>query len=187
MKTAQEIRSGNTIKIGNDVLIVLKSEFNKSGRNAAVVKFKFKNLITGQISETVLKAADKVDDVRLDRRTMQYLYNDGEAYHFMDQTSFEQIPLTKEDLGDAVNYLKDEMNIDVLLYEEKPVGVELPTIVEREVTYTEPGLRGDTSGKVTKPATIDTGYELQVPIFVNIGDVIRIDTRTGEYMDRVNK
>lgn len=184
MKTAQELKAGNTLKVGNDVLLVLKSEFSKSGRNAAVVKFKFKNLITGQISETVMKASDKLDDVRLDRRVMQYLYNDGDQYHLMDQENYEQIGLTADDLGDSVNFLKEQMNIDVLLYEGRPVGVELPNTVDREVTYTEPGLRGDTTGNVTKPATIEGGYELQVPIFINIGEMIRIDTRTGQYLER---
>ena len=184
MRIAQEFKAGSTIKIGNDVLLVLKSEFSKSGRNAAVVKFKFKNLITGQISETVMKAADKIDEVRLDRRVMQYLYNDGEQYHFMDQENYEQIGLTDNDLGDSVNFLKEEMNIDVLLYEGRPVGVELPNHVDREVTYTEPGLRGDTTGNVTKPATIEGGYELQVPIFINISESIKIDTRTGLYLER---
>jgi elongation factor P len=186
LKTAQEISSGNIIKIGEEVFIILKATYNKSGRNSAVVKFKMKNLITGQIKEDVMKAADKLEDIRLDKKTMQFLYEVGGDYNFMDQETFEQIALTADDLGDSTNYLKEEMFIDILLYEERPVGVELPNSVEREVTYTEPGLRGDTTGKVLKPATIETGYELSVPLFVNIGDVIRIDTRNGEYLERVN-
>jgi elongation factor P len=186
LKTAQEVSTGNILKIGTDIFIILKATYNKSGRNSAVVKFKMKNLITGQIKEEVVKAGDKLEDIRLDKKTMQFLYEVGGDYNFMDQETFEQIDLTADDLGDAVNYLKEEMFIDVLLYEERPVGVELPNSVEREVTYTEPGLRGDTTGKVLKPATIETGYELNVPLFVNIGDIIRIDTRNGEYLERVN-
>ncbi|MBZ4683713.1 MAG: translation elongation factor [Fusobacteriales bacterium] len=187
MKTAQEFSSGNIIKMGNDVFFILKATFNKSGRNAAVMKFKLKNVITGQIKEEVVKAGDKFDDIRLDKKAMQFLYEMDGDYNFMDQETFDQIALRKEDLEDAPKYLVEEMVIDVLFYEGKPVGIELPTTVEREVTYTEPGLRGDTTGKVMKPATIETGYELQVPLFVNIGDVIKIDTRNGEYVERVNK
>jgi len=187
MKTAQEFSSGNIIKMGEDVFIIQKAAFSKSGRNAAIVKLKMKNLITGQVKEDVVKASDKFDDVRLDKNTMQFLYMSDDEYNFMDNETFEQIAFRADDLGDALNYLIEEMTLDILFYEGKPVGVEVPRTVERAVTYTEPGLRGDTTGKVTKPATIETGYELQVPLFVNIGDVIRIDTRTGEYMERVNK
>lgn len=187
MKVAQEIRSGNTIKIGDNPFIILKAEFNKSGRNSAVMKFKMKNLMTGQITETVMKAADKIEDIRLDRKNTKYSYSTGDSYVFMDQETWEEIYLTNEDLGDSLNYLEEEMDLDVIFYESTPVGVELPTFVEREVTYCEAGLRGDTTGKVTKPATISTGYELQVPIFVNQGDWIKIDTRTGDYMERVKK
>lgn len=186
MKTAQEFSSGNIIKMGEEVFIIQKAAFSKSGRNAAVVKFKMKNLITGQIREEVVKAADKFEDVRLEKNTMQFLYALDDEYNFMDNETFEQIAFREDDLGDALNYLVEEMNLDILFYEGKAVGVEVPRVVEREITYTEPGLRGDTTGKVTKPASISTGYELQVPLFINIGDVIRIDTRTGEYMERVN-
>ena len=159
MKIAQELRAGSTIKIGNDPFVVLKAEYNKSGRNAAVVKFKMKNLISGNISDAVYKADDKMDDIKLDG----------------------------EDLGDALNYLEEEMPLDVVYYESTAVAVELPTFVEREVTYTEPGLRGDTSGKVMKPARINTGFEVQVPLFVEQGEWIKIDTRTNEYVERVKK
>ncbi len=187
MKVAQELRSGNTIKIGNDVFMVLKSEFNKSGRNAAVMKLKMKNLLNGAITETVMKAADKVDDVRLDRKKTKFSYENGDTFVFLDQESWEEISLTKEDLGDATNYLEDEMELDVIFYEGTPVGAELANFVEKEVVYCEEGLRGDTTGRVTKPAQINTGYEVQVPIFVNQGDWIKIDTRTHEYVERIKK
>lgn len=125
-----------------------------------------------------------MDDIILDRNQMQFLYETDGEYNFMDQETFEQIALTEEDLGDAKNFLEEEMIIQVLMYEGTPVGVELPNTVVREVTYTEPGLKGDTIGRATKPATVSTGYTLQVPLFVAIGDKIEIDTRTGEYIGR---
>ena len=131
-------------------------------------------------------ATELMDDIILDRNQMQFLYETDGEYNFMDQESFEQITLSAEDLGDAVNFLEEEMIIQVLMYEGTPVGVELPNTVIREVTYTEPGLKGDTIGRATKPATVSTGYELQVPLFVAIGDKIKIDTRTGEYIERAN-
>ena len=185
MKLAQDLRQGNVVKIGNDPYVILKAEYNKSGRNASVVKMKLRNLITKQGIENVFKAADKFEDIRLDQRQMQYLYASGDDYTFMDQESYDQIEISKDVLGDALNFLEEQMVIDVVLYEGSPVGVELPTSVERVIAYTEPGLRGDTSGKALKTAKLDSGYELQVPLFCEIGERIRIDTRTGEYVERV--
>lgn len=185
MKTAREIKAGNTIKVGSDVFIILKSEFNKSGRNSAVMKFKMKNLISGAVMESVYKADDKMDDVRLDRRKMKYLYVEGNSYSFQDQESWDQVDLTEDDLGDSINFIVEEMDIDVIFYEGRAVGVELPNSVDRPIEYTEPGVRGDTTGRVLKIAKLANGYEVQVPLFCEIGDVIRIDTRTGEYLERV--
>ncbi len=187
MKIAQELRAGNTIKLGNDVFIILKTEFNKSGRNAAVCKMKMKNLLNGAVTETVLKASDKVDDIRLDKKKTKFSYENGDTYVFLDQETWEEISLTKEDIGDTVNYLEDEMELDVVFYEGTPVGTEIATYIEKEIVYTETGVRGDTTGRVTKAAQINTGYEIQVPIFCNQGDWIKIDTRTGEYLERVKK
>lgn len=185
MRIAQEFRNGNVIKMGEEIFTVLKTQFHKSGRSSAVVKFKLKNLITGQISETSVNATDKFDDIRLDRRNMQFLYENDGMYSFMDQETFDQLELSEEDLDESAKYLIPEMVIDVMLYGEKPVGVELPTTIERKVEYTEPGLRGDTTGRVTKPATIEGGFEVQVPLFVDMGDMIKIDTRDGSYLERV--
>ena len=187
MKIAQELRAGSTIKIGNDPFVVLKAEYNKSGRNAAVVKFKMKNLISGNISDAVYKADDKMDDIKLDKVKAIYSYQNGDSYIFSNPETWEEIELKGEDLGDALNYLEEEMPLDVVYYESTAVAVELPTFVEREVTYTELGLRGDTSGKVMKPARINTGFEVQVPLFVEQGEWIKIDTRTNEYVERVKK
>lgn len=187
MKIAQELRSGSTIKIGNDPFVVLKAEYNKSGRNAAVVKFKMKNLLNGNISDAVYKADDKMDDIRLEKVKATYSYNDGGDFYVFSDPEWNQIELREEDLGDALNYLEEGMELEIVYYESTPVAVELPTFVEREVVYTEPGLRGDTSGKVMKPAKINTDFEIQVPLFVEQGEWIKIDTRNNEYVERIKK
>ncbi|MCQ8212491.1 MAG: elongation factor P [Cetobacterium sp.] len=187
MKTAQELRAGSTVKIGNDPYVILKAEYNKSGRNAAVMKYKMKNLLNGNISDAIYKADDKMDDIRLDKVKAVYSYNDGDFYVFSNPETWDQIELKDEDLGDALNYLEESMELEVVYYESTPVAVELPTFVERQVTYTEPGLRGDTSGKVMKPAKINTGFEIQVPLFVEQDEWIKIDTRSNEYVERIKK
>jgi elongation factor P len=185
MKEAQEFRAGNTLKVGKDLLIVLKGTYNKGARGASSMKLKVKNLETGSIYETVYRADDKLDDVILDRRKMQYLYGSGDVHTFMDQENYEQIDLQAELLGDTLHFLKEQMIIDVIMYGEKPVGVELPINVELAIKYTEPAVRGDTGGKVLKAAKLETGYEIQVPLYCNIGEMIRIDTRTEEFVGRV--
>lgn len=185
MKFAQDLRAGNIIKIGKDLFVIMKAEYFRAARCNAVMKTKYKNMTTGSVSEVVFKIDEKLDDVRLDKRIMQFLYEVDDRYAFMDQETFDQIEITKEDIGDNIRYIKEQADVDILFYEGKPVSVEVPKAVELEITYTETGLRGDTSGKVLKPATLETGYELQVPIFCNIGDKIRIDTLTGQYVERV--
>ncbi len=184
MKTAQELRSGNVIMVGNDPLVVQKAEYNKSGRNAAVVKMKLKNLLTGAPSESVYKADDKFEVVQLERKEVSYSYFSDPMYVFMDE-EYNQYEVEAENMTDALKYLEDGMPCEVVFYNGKAISVELPTTVVREVTYTEPAVKGDTSGKVLKPAKIATGFELPVPAFVEIGDKIEIDTRTDEYRNRV--
>ena len=184
MKTAQELRSGNVIMVGNDPLVVQKTEYNKSGRNAAVVKMKLKNLLTGSASESVYKADDKFDVVMLDRKEVTYSYFADPMYVFMDK-EYNQYEVENENMTDALKYLEEGLTCEVVFYNEKAISVELPNSVVREVTYTEPAVKGDTSGKVMKPAKIGTGFELMVPAFVEIGDKIEIDTRTDEYKNRV--
>ncbi len=184
MREAQDLRVGNTLKIGNDLFLVTKFSYNKGARNASMVKMKLKNLSTGSIAEAVHKASDKFEDVVLERRKMQYLYSSADFYTFMDQENFEQMEFTKDDLGDALNYLKEQMTIDVILHGARAVGVELPINVETKIVYTEPAVRGDTGGKVLKAAKTETGYELQVPLYINVDDMIRIDTRNGEFVAR---
>ncbi|HTZ00050.1 MAG TPA: elongation factor P [Rhodocyclaceae bacterium] len=184
MKIAQELRVGNVVMVGNDPLVVQKAEYSKSGRNASVVKFKFKNLLTGSPSEAVYKADDKFEQVMPERKECTYSYFADPMYVFMD-AEYNQYEVEGENMGDALNYLEDGMQMDVIFFNGKAISVEMPTSVVREVIYTEPAIKGDTSGKVMKPAKINTGFEIPVPIFVATGDKIEIDTRTGEYRCRV--
>lgn len=183
MKTAQELRVGNVVMVGNEPLVVQKTEYNKSGRNAAVVKLKFKNLLTASGSESVYKADEKFDVVVLEHKECTYSYFADPMYVFMDE-EYNQYEVEAESMGDALNYLEEGMTVDVVFYEGRAISVELPTIIVREITYTEPAVKGDTSGKVLKPAKINTGMEISVPLFCNIGDKIEIDTRTNEYRSR---
>ena len=184
MKTAMELRVGNVIMIGNDPLVVQKAEYNKSGRNSAVVKMKFKNLLTEAPSETVYKADDKFEVVVLEKKDVTYSYFADPMYVFMDG-EYNQYEIEAECMGDALHYIEDGMPCEVVFYNEKAISVELPNTIVREVIYTEPAVRGDTSGKVMKPAKLSTGFELPVSAFIEIGDKIEIDTRTAEYRNRV--
>ena len=184
MKEASEFRAGNIIKSGNDLLLVLKAEYNKGARSASTMKLKTRNLEVGSIAETVYRATDKLDEVRLDRRKMQFSYKNGDMFVFMDQATYETLELSDEYLGDNIYYLKEENVIDVLLYNEKPISVELPPMVELAIEYTEPAVQGNTGGKVLKDAKMETGLMTQVPLFCHDGDVVKIDTKTGEYLGR---
>src|SRR3990167_9413215 len=184
MKTGMELRSGNVFMVGNDPMVVQKSEYNKSGRNSAVVKMKLKNLLTAAASEAVYKADDKFEVVVLDKKEVSYSYFADPMYVFMD-ADYEQFEVEAENMTDALKYLEDGLACEVVFYNGKAISVELPNSVVREVIYTEPAVKGDTSGKVMKPARIATGFELPVPLFCEIGDKIEIDTRTLEYKNRV--
>jgi elongation factor P len=183
MKIAQEIRAGNVIMVGKDPMVVQKAEFSKSGRNASVVKMKLKNLLSGTGTETVYRADDKFDVVVLERKEVTYSYFAEPSYVFMD-AEFNQYEVDQENMGDALNYIEEGMPCEVVLYNEAPISVEIPQTLVREIIYTEPAVRGDTSGKVLKPAKLATGYEIHVPLFCATGDKIEIDTRTGEYRSR---
>lgn len=186
MKIAQELRAGNVVMIGKDPMVVQKAEFSKSGRNSSVVKMKLKNLLNGSGTESVYRADDKFETVTLDRKECTYSYFADPLYVFMDG-DYNQYEIEADNLGDALNYLDDGMPLEVVFYEGRAISVEMPTTVVREVEYTEPAVRGDTSGKVMKPARIKpTGFELPVAAFVEIGDMIEIDTRTNEFKRRAN-
>lgn len=183
MKTAQEVRVGNVIMVGTDPMVVLKAEYSRSGRNGSVVKMKMKNLLTESAKETVYSADDKFEQIMLDRKEVTYSYFADPMYVFMDG-EYNQYEIEAESMGDAINYIEDNMACEVVFYNDKAISVELPNTIVREVTYTEPAARGDTSGKVMKPAKISSGFELPVAAFVEIGDKIEIDTRTNEFKKR---
>ena len=184
MKLAQEIRAGNVIMQGKDPMVVLKTEYSRGGRNAATVRMKMKNLLNGGGAEVVFKADDKMDPIVLDKKECTYSYFADPMYVFMD-SDYNQFEVEAENMGDAIQYLEDNMSVEVVFYDGKAISVELPTTVVREITWTEPAVKGDTSGKVTKPAKLATGFEVAVPLFVAQGDKIEVDTRTGEYRKRV--
>jgi elongation factor P len=184
----QEVRPGTSFLLDGQAYIALKSEFVKSGRNAAVMKLKIKNLLTDQLIESVYKAADKVETIDLELRPMQFSYIDGSNYVFMDQESFEQAEVPVEELREAANYIVDGMELEIAFYENKAVDVRIPINVEREIIETEPGVKGDTTGRTLKRAKVNnvgSGFEIMVPLFCDVGTKIKIDTRTGEYVERV--
>ena len=184
MKFAQDVRAGNVIMIGKDPMVVQKAEFTKSGRNASVVKMKLKNLLSAGGTETVYRADEKFETIQLDKKEVSYSYYADPMYVFMDE-EFNQFDVEKDNIEEALPYLEEGLACELTFYEGRAIPVELPNTVVREVTYTEPAVKGDTSGKVMKPAKIGSGFEVPVPLFVSTGDKIEIDTRTGEYKRRV--
>ena len=184
MKTAQEIRVGNVIMHGKDPMVVLRTEYSRGGRGSSTVRMKLKSLIANFGTEVVFRADDKMDQVILDKKECTYSYFADPMYVWMD-TDFNQYEVENENMGDSLNYLEDGMAAEVVFYDGKAISVELPTSVVREITWTEPAVKGDTSGKVLKPAKISTGFDINVPIFVAQGDKVEIDTRTAEYRKRV--
>jgi len=185
MISTGELKKGITIELDGQLYNILDYQHIKMGRGSAQVRMKLRDVRAGHTIERTFQAGDKFRRVRLDHHTVQYLYNDGEMYYFMDTDSFEQHALSRELLGDAVDYLKDNMLLELLTYGDEPIGVELPITVDLEVVETEPGFKGDTATGGSKPAKLDTGLTIQVPLFVNIGDRIRVDTRSGTYIERV--
>ena len=183
MKLAQEIRAGNVIMNGKDPMVVLKTEYSRGGRNSATVRMKLKSLLSSSGTELVYKADDKMEQIVLDKKDCTYSYFADPMYVFMD-ADYNQFEVEAENMGDAIQYLEDNMPVEVVFYDGKAISVEVPTTVVREIT-TEPAVKGDTSGKVMKPAKTATGFEIPVPLFVENGDRIEIDTRTHEYKKRV--
>ena len=180
-----DIKNGMTIIMDNNLYQIVEFQHVKPGKGSAFVRTKLKNVITGAVLEKTFNPSEKLQGAEIEKREMQYLYNDGELYYFMDNETYEQMPLNKDQLGDSLKYIKENMNVKMLSYKGNVFAVEPPMFVELEVTYTEPGFAGNTTTTSGKPATLENGYEISVPLFVNIGDVIKIDTRTGEYMERV--
>lgn len=184
-KFAGDFRKGTTFEMEGNVFKVVDFQHVKPGKGSAFVRTKLKNVITGAVIVKTFNPSDKYPEATIEKREMQYLYNDGDLYYFMDNETYEQMPLNKDVLSDALQFLKENMNVTVISYKGNVFSVEPPMFVELEVTYTEPGFSGNTTTTSGKPATLENGYEISVPLFVNIGDTIRIDTRTGEYMERV--
>jgi elongation factor P len=187
MITTSEIHGGSVFKMGNDILVVQRMLGIKSGRAGMVKRLRVKNLLTGQTSDVGLDSGEKFEEVDLDRNEMKLSYIDGDTYVFMDQNTFEQYEISKDDLGDNAGYISpdDDYTVEITFFEGKAVGMTLPTGVSRTITYCEPGVKGDTSGKTFKPATLDTGMEVTVPLFCDIGTKVLIDTRDGSFIERV--
>ncbi len=185
MISAGDFRNGMTFEMDGQVYQVVEFQHVKPGKGAAFVRTKYKNVKTGAVVERSFNPTEKFEQAQLERADMSYLYADGDLYYFMDTETFEQIPVSKDLLGDNLNYLKEGMVCRIVSYKGTIFGIEPPTFVELLVTECEPGVRGDTATNATKTAKVESGYEVRVPLFINEGDIIRIDTRTGEYMDRV--
>lgn len=185
MISAGDFRNGITFDMNGNVMQIIEFQHVKPGKGAAFVRTKVRNVITGAVVEKTFSPTEKFPTAFIERSNMQYLYEDSGLFYFMDMESFEQTPLDKNILGDALKFVKENMEVKVLAYQGSVFGVEPPTFVELEVTESEPGVKGNTATNVTKSAIVETGAEVKVPMFINEGDVIKIDTRTGEYMERV--
>ena len=184
MVTAGDFRNGVTFEMDGNVYSIIEFQHVKPGKGAAFVHTKIRNVISGAVTEKTFNPNDKYPTAFIERKDMEYLYNDGDLYYFMDSETYEQLPISPNVLGDNFRFVKENMVCKVLSYKGNVFGIEPPNFVELQVTETEPGVKGDTATNVTKPATLETGAEIKVPIFINEGEMIRVDTRTGEYMER---
>ena len=187
MISAGDFRNGVTLEIEGNVYQIMEFQHVKPGKGAAFVRVKMKNVVTGAVTETSFNPTAKFEEAFVERREMQYLYNEGDLYYFMDNETYEQIPISKDTLGDDFRFVKENENVKVLSYKGSVFAVEPPLFVELEITETEPGVKGNTATNVLKPATVETGAVVKVPIFIEQGEVIQIDTRTGEYLGRSKK
>lgn len=185
MITAGDFRNGVTFELDGNIFQIVEFQHVKPGKGAAFVRTKLKNIVTGATVERTFNPTDKMPKAHIERRDMQYLYNDDDLYHFMDTETFEQMPIGKNNIGDSLKFVKENEVVKILSHKGNIFGIEPPTFVELKIIETEPGFKGDTATGATKPATVETGAVIKVPLFVDSGEVIRIDTRTGEYMERV--
>lgn len=186
MYDSSEIRKGLKVLIDGNPYTIVEFQFVKPGKGAAFTRTRFKNLLTGAVIEKNIRSGEKLEPANVEERQMQFLYREGDQFVFMDQQTYEQTHVNADVIGDDARFLKDNLECTVLFFNDRPVGVTLPTFVDLKITHCEPGVRGDTSGNVTKPATVETGGVVHVPLFVKEGETIRVDTRTGEYVERVN-
>ena len=187
MYTSSDLRKGLKVEIDGDPYIITDFEFSKPGKGQALYRCRLKNMVTGNAFDKTYRSNDKFKKAPLEERTMQYLYSQGEEYHFMDNKSYDQIVIMADQLGDDTKFMIDNMDVQVLLFKGRPIGVTLPNFVTLEVTRADPWAKGDTASGSTKPATLETGHVVQVPPFINEGELIRIDTRTGAYVERVKE
>jgi len=185
MATSNDLKNGMVLSMDNQLWAVIEFQHVKPGKGPAFVRTKLKNVISGKVIDRTLNAGIKIEVATVDKREMQYLYNDGEGYVFMDTKDFDQMTLSAELVGDAMNYLLENQQAIVAIHEGLPIYVEMPPSVTLEITFTEPGLQGDRSSGGTKPATVETGLQIQVPLFIEQNTKVRVDTRTGEYLGRV--
>ena len=185
MISSNDLRPGVHVLLDGEVYVIISSEHSKVAMRHGLVRAKIRNTKTGATTERTFRGGERVPLVHLERKTMQYLYTTGDEYIVMDKATFEQLPLPRALVGDAVRFLTENMDVTVVFHDETPIGVELPTAVDLRVTETAPGFRGDTVSGGSKPATLETGAVVQVPLFVTAGEVVRIDTRTGTYLERV--
>lgn len=186
MATSNDIKNGTVIKESGQLWSVVEFQHVKPGKGGAFVRTKQKNVVTGKIIDKTYNAGAKIETANVDRRDYQYLYKDGNDFVFMDLSDYDQLSLSAEIVGDAENFMLENQNVQIALHDGSPLYIELPPSVVLEVTYTEPGLQGDRSTGGTKPATVETGHQIQVPLFLETGTKVKVDTRTGEYLSRVN-
>ncbi len=185
MASTSDFRNGLVIKLGNDIYTIVEFLHVKPGKGGAFVRTKLKNVMDGSVLDRTFRAGERVDDIRLDDREMQYLYKDGDLHYFMDNETYEQIALTSEQIGDGLKFLKENTDVIIKFHGNKPLLVVLPIFVELDIVDTDPGVRGDTASGGTKPAQLETGAMIQVPLFVENRSTVKVDTRTGEYVERV--
>jgi len=182
-----EIKNGVTILVDGNVYMVIDFQHVKPGKGAAFVRTKMRNLRNNNVLEQTFRGDEKIEEAYIEEKKLQYQYNSGDMYHFMDQENYEEVAIAKDTMGDQIKFLKDNIEVKAYYYKDSVLYVNLPNFIEVTITHTEPGIKGDTAKSGTKPATIDTGANVQVPLFVDAGDVIKVDTRTGAYVERVNQ
>jgi len=187
MYDTSDIRKGLKIMIDGALYTIVEFQFVKPGKGAAFTRTKMKNLLTGAVLERNLRSGDKLEPADVETKTMQYLYADADSFVFMDTTTYDQVNIPKTTVGESADYMPENINVEVLFFNARAVGVSLPNFIEQAIVSTDPGFRGDTATGASKPAKISTGATINVPLFINVGDVIKIDTRTGEYLERLSR
>ena len=187
MYDTSDIRKGLKIMLDGSPYTVVEFQFVKPGKGAAFTRTKMKNLLSGSVIERNLRSGDKLEPANVEVKTMQYLYKEADSFVFMDTTTYDQVSIPDATIGDSKDFMPENLNVEVLFYNERAVGVTLPNFIEQAITETDPGFRGDTATGTTKPAKIGTGATVNVPLFINVGDIVKIDTRTGEYLERVGR